>query len=162
MEQKRNNPKSPQNVDMKTSTTNLAMNIVIFLLGIIILYMAYSITVKLLHKGEDNAALEASKASGGIIQAEVMNGCGTGGVADRFTDFLRNNKVDIVNVGNYLSFDVNKTMVIDRSGNKATAQKIARMLGIREENIVEQVNNDYFLDVTIVIGSDYKTLNPFK
>jgi hypothetical protein len=124
--------------------------------------MLYSIYVKLAnYSGDGNSAANDQVASD-IIQVEVLNGCGIGGVADRFTDFLRANNFDVVNVGNYVSFDVDECLVIDRSGNMANAYKVAKSLGIKNENVIQQLNKDYFLDVSIVIGRDYFNLAPFK
>ena len=64
--------------------------------------------------------------------------------------------------GNYTSFNMDKSIVIDRTGNKANAQKVAAALGIKEKNIVQQINNDYLLDCSIVIGRDYFQLKPYN
>lgn len=158
----RNKKKSASNAELKVNTKNIFLNIVIFLLGALILYMAYAIVVKIAHKGGGQEAAAQMQTPANIIQVEVLNGCGVGGVGDRFTDYLRNNKVDVVNVSNYSSFDIDRTMVIDRTGNLANAKKIASMLGINEENVIQQINNDYFLDVSLVIGKDYNKLKPIK
>lgn len=91
-----------------------------------------------------------------VIQVEVLNGCGAAGVADKFTDLLRKNKFDVVQAGNYISFDIDNTMIIDRTGNNANAEKVASALGIDHKNIIMQKNENYFLDVSVVIGKDYK------
>ncbi|MGE5399897.1 MAG: LytR C-terminal domain-containing protein [Ignavibacteriales bacterium] len=156
------NSKSGANVDVKKSTANILLNVFIFLLGAIILYMGYAIFAKVLHSGPETETANKTQNPSVIIQAEVLNGCGIGGVADRFTDFLRKNNVDIVNVSNYTSFDIDRTMVIDRTGNMANARKIASLLGIKNENVIQQINNDYFVDVSVVIGRDYNQLKPLK
>ena len=94
-----------------------------------------------------------------VIQVEVLNGCGMLGVADKFTDFLRKEKFDVVQMGNYISFDIDKSLVIDRTGNRANAEKVASALGIDSRNVIMQKNEDAFLDVSVVIGKDYKQLN---
>lgn len=97
-----------------------------------------------------------------IIQIEVLNGCGVTGIADRFTDYLRSKDFDVVNTGNHKSFEIAETMVIDRIGNLANAKKVAEALGIQRDKPFTQLNSDYFLDVTIIIGKDYYTLTPVK
>ncbi|MEK6552670.1 MAG: LytR family transcriptional regulator, partial [Bacteroidota bacterium] len=62
----------------------------------------------------------------------------------------------------YVSFDVDECLVIDRTGNMANAYKVAKALRIKNENVIQQLNKDYFLDVSIVIGRDYFNLAPFK
>ena len=124
--------------------------------------MLYSIYIKLSNpspgKYEDVAYQKPSE----IIQVEVLNGCGVSGIGDRFTDYLRNNNFDVVNIGNYIRFDMDETIVIVRIGNKANAYKVAEALGVKRENVIQQLNHDYFLDVSVVIGRDYYTLKPLK
>ena len=157
------NPKKSSNVaGRKSSAVNLILNVSIFVLAVVIFYMLYSIYVKLANNpGESDSPANGQVASD-IIQVEVLNGCGIGGVADRFTDFLRTNSFDVVNVGNYVSFDVDECLVIDRTGNIANAYKVAKALHIKNENVIQQLNKDYFLDVSIVVGRDYFNLAPFK
>lgn len=124
--------------------------------------MGYSIFIKLSNnqsKFEDRAT---DQIASDIIQVEVLNGCGVSGIAERFTDFLRTNNLDVVKSGNYISDDVSESLIIDRSGNMANAFKTAKTLGIKSENVIQQLNKDYFLDVSIVIGRDYFNLAPFK
>lgn len=149
-------------VDIKTSTNNLFLNIAIFILVTLVVFMLYSIFVKLTIPPKENNLLTDNQNVSEIIQVEVLNGCGIGGIADRFMDFLRNNKFDVVGMGNYIRFDLDETIVIDRTGNKANALAVANALGIKKENVIQQLNNDYFLDVSIVIGRDYYTLKPLK
>lgn len=149
-------------VDLRSSTINLFLNVAIFLLGAIIIFMIYSIYVKLANPTVDVESNTQTQNPSEIIQVEVLNGCGVGGVADRFTDFLRVNNFDVVNIGNYIRFDMDETLVIDRIGNMANAYKVAKSLSVKNENVIQQLNNDYFLDVSIVIGRDYFTLQPLK
>jgi len=97
-----------------------------------------------------------------IIQVEVLNGCGVSGLADRFTYFLRDRGFDVVNKGNYIQFDIEKTIVIDRIGNTANAKEVAKSLGVNQNSIITQINEDYFLDVSVIVGADYYTLTPLK
>lgn len=124
--------------------------------------MIYSLYVKLTGTDSEILISENSQIASDIIQADVLNGCGVGGIADRFTDFLRNNKVDVVYSGNYIRFDMDETLVIDRTGNKANALKVAEILGVSKGNVIQQLNKEYLLDVSIVIGRDYYTLLPLK
>ncbi|MFO7526641.1 MAG: LytR C-terminal domain-containing protein [Ignavibacteriaceae bacterium] len=93
------------------------------------------------------------------VQVEVLNGCGVAGVADRFTELLRSKGFDVVNKGNYTSFDVDNTLVIDRSNNSEKTVLVAEAIGVEKKRIVKQFNNQYFLDITIIIGKDYNTLS---
>ncbi len=138
------------------------INILIFLLFTIIVYLSYSLFIKLNSSEKIESEIRTTNKPAEIIQAEVLNGCGVSGLADRFTDFLRDNNVDIVKTGNYVKFDVEETMVIDRIGNKANALFVAELLNVKEGNAFTNINNDYFVDVTIIIGRDYFKQSPIK
>ncbi len=40
------------------------------------------------------------------------------------------------------------------------AENVAYALGIRKQNIIQQMNHDYYVDVSVVIGKDYGSLKP--
>lgn len=124
--------------------------------------MLYSIYIKIAKPNNNYESNSTNQTPSEIIQVEVLNGCGVGGVADRFTDFLRTNNFDVVNISNYIRFDMDETIIIDRIGNMANAYKVAKSLGVKNDNVIQQLNNDYFLDVSIIIGRDYFTLQPLK
>lgn len=92
------------------------------------------------------------------IQVEVRNGCGVPGVATKFTERLRNFGFDVVESGNFETFDIPRTLVIDRSGNLDHAKKVAVALGIGEAQVIQEISPDFFLDATVVIGADFSTL----
>jgi hypothetical protein len=96
------------------------------------------------------------------IQVEVLNGCGVSGVADKLTDYLRANNFDVVSIGNYRSFDIENSIIIDRTGKLSNADLIAESLGLNETNIIQQINKEYLLDVSIILGKDYLKLIPLK
>ncbi len=95
-----------------------------------------------------------------VLQIDVLNGCGTKGISAKFTDHLRINGFDVVESKNYKSFQVPLTLVVDRIGDLASARRVASALGVKENNIVQQINPDYFVDVSVIIGKDYSQLNP--
>lgn len=97
-----------------------------------------------------------------IILAEVLNASGATGVGSKLTTYLRENQVDVIQSGNYFSFDVENTLIIDRSGNPANALAIARLLMLDERAVIRQINKNYYLDVTVLAGKDFTQLPPFK
>ena len=90
---------------------------------------------------------------------EVLNGCGESGIANNFTNLLRSNGFDVVEVGNFERFDVENTFVISRSSSFNNAKRVADALGVSEENIIREESEDFYLDVTVVLGKDYQQLN---
>ncbi|RJP66463.1 MAG: LytR family transcriptional regulator [Ignavibacteriales bacterium] len=160
---KSSNPKaSASKVDSKTSAKNLFLNLSIAILLVIIFYLLYSIIIKVLMPAENETAEGKSNVAAAVVQLEVLNGCGVPGIGEKFTTFLRAKSFDVVNLGNYISSDVINTLVIDRRGNLENAKKVAEALGVKKENVIQQINNDYFLDVTLVLGKDFNQLKPYR
>ena len=83
-------------------------------------------------------------------------------MADRLTEYLREKKVDVVNLGNYRSFDIENSIIISRNKKMKRAEQIALLVGLDENNIIQQTNPDYLLDVTFILGKDYRKLIPLK
>lgn len=162
MKEKSQPDRLPKNITFKTSASNLFLNVIIIALAVLTAFLIYSLFTKIKGNSAEPEDMEVKRSAASMIQVEVLNGCGAGGVADKFTEFLRNNNFDVVQVGNYISFDIDKSMVIDRTGNKANAFKVAEALGIDKTSVIQQINNDYFLDVSIIIGKDFNQLKPTK
>lgn len=97
-----------------------------------------------------------------VLQIEVLNGCGVSGVADKYTEFLRSRGFDIVRSDNYESFNVLRTVVIDRRGNIQNAIQIAQTLGLTENRVLQEVNEAYLIDASIIIGKDFRQLSSWK
>ena len=83
-------------------------------------------------------------------------------MADELTDYLREKGFDVVNVGNYRSFEIENSIVIDRTGKLYNAHLISNSIGLKTSNIIQQINREYLLDVTIILGKDYSQLSPLK
>ncbi len=143
---------------------NLFLNIIIGVLTVIVCFLAYSfVTNTFVEKPVDwKTQADGRTAEGDVIQLDVLNGCGASGAAQKFTDFLRKRNFDVVQSANYKTFDVERSLVIDRTGHLNNARKVAYALGIEEQNIVQQINPDYYLHVSVVIGHDYRNLKPLQ
>lgn len=98
---------------------------------------------------------------GGIIQVEVLNGCNVSGLAGDMTVHLRDLGFDVVHTGNHSRNDVEETVVIDRTGNMDAAREVAEALGLSEDRIRTEVDEDLYLDATVILGLDYQTVEPF-
>ena len=157
------NPQSKDNNVFKTQrySANYFFNFIIPVLAALVIYLSYSLYVKL-SSGDAGDFNIKGKPIPSIVQVEVLNGCGVSGVADKMTDFLRNHHFDVVQVGNYISFDVEKSIVIDRTGNMINAFRVADSLGINRKNVIQQKNNNYLLDVSLIIGKDFNSLKPYQ
>lgn len=96
------------------------------------------------------------------IQINILNGCGVAGVGNTMTKFCRELGYDVVEMGNYKSFDVELSIVIDRNGKSESAQQLARQIGVSTKNVIVQFSDDHMVAASVVIGKDYKKLNPWN
>jgi hypothetical protein len=135
---------------------NLFFIIVSVILSIFGIFLGYSLLNKTGIFVPDKQDLEKPKNVQQLIQVEVLNGCGVAGVGDQLTDVIRSKGIDVVKTGNFISFDIDKTFIIDRMDRIETAYRVADSLGISKKMVVKQINKQYILDMTIVIGKDYK------
>lgn len=88
------------------------------------------------------------------IKVQVLNGSGKGGVAKRIRDKLVRNGYNVIEFGNANSQDYLKTLILDRAGNMNKALKVAGLL--KCNNIFPKINKFILIDVTIIVGKDYK------
>ena len=114
------------------------------------------------HERNRAAGQEATVGEKNIVQIDVLNGCGVSGTGQRMTSFLRAAGYDVVDMGNYKTFDVKQSLVIDRSGNAEVAKKIAADLGIDPKNVVQQISPEYFVTASVVLGKDFKNLRAWN
>ena len=128
-------------------------------LSILLLILLVALFTRIIYPRIVAERTEVSLLLSEVIQVEVRNGCGIPGLANRFTSVLRQNGFDVVESGNFDTFDVTRSFVIDRSGNLDNARRVARALGLSDDRIIREISPDFYLDATIVIGSDYKSLN---
>ena len=137
----------------------LFLNVLVAVLGILVLVLAYAF----LSRTVFHPPVEARQSGGsGVIQIDVLNGCGVSGAGSAITAYLRSRGYDVVEMRNYKTFDVPESLVIDRTGSRADAERVAAALGVKHENIVVQISPDYYVDVSLVIGKDYRSLKPLQ
>lgn len=131
------------------------------LLGLVIL-VSY-LTIGLVTRSTKDAAPPAQpNPFSKIPRVGVLNGCGERGIALQTADYLRKHKIDVVEVGNHNSFDVEESIVVDRVGDLDAARYVATVLGIPLSNVIQQVNPEILLDVSIVVGKDYHELKVYR
>lgn len=156
-EKKISNSNKKENLSKK-----LILNASILILILINSFLAYSI-IKTISFAEDNSAQAFLEDSTRVkIQVEVLNGCGVSGVAEKLTEYLRGNGIDVVNLGNYRSFGIENSIVIGRNEKIRNAEIVAAIVGLDNQSIIQQINPDYLLDVTFILGKDYRNLIPLK
>lgn len=134
--------------------------LLVILFGAVMIY-AYSFAKKITYGSEAEVAGPAT-----TIRVQVLNGCGIPGAASNATEFLRRNNdhsfyYDVVDQGNFATFDVGETMVLDRGETTERAQSVASVLGVNDDRVLRQPLPDNVLDidVTVVLGRDFERLN---
>jgi len=126
--------------------------------------MSFSLILKLQNLNNYGNLTKSKKDILKPVQVEVLNGCGVVGAAAKVTNFLRDKKIDVVQIGNYRILDIDsstvidESIVIDRRGNFKIAENIADSMGIDRENVIQQINKKYLLDASVIVGKDYKKL----
>jgi len=144
----------------KSSKSNLYLNTLIGFLGLLLAVLLVALFTRIIYPRIISERTEKqSELISDIIQLEVLNGCGVNGIANSYTNILRRNGFDVVETGNFDHFNLKESFVISRSGNMNNAYRIARALGIDEKNVIREESSDFYLDATVVIGSDYEKLN---
>ncbi|MEX2364030.1 MAG: LytR C-terminal domain-containing protein, partial [Balneolaceae bacterium] len=109
------------------STNNeLFLNAAIGFLSVLLLVLFAALFTRIIYPRIFNErANQNSELISNIIQIEVLNGCGISGIANSYTGILRTNGFDVVETGNFETFDIQETIVISRSGVMDNAYRVA-------------------------------------
>jgi flagellar biosynthesis/type III secretory pathway M-ring protein FliF/YscJ len=141
------------------ASNSFALNAVIGFLSLLLVLLVFGLFTRIIYPRIENKRTEQnSELIGDVIQLEVLNGCGVPGLANNFTSSLRKSGFDVVETGNFKNFDMQNTVVIARTFDKENAQRVAKALGISPEHVFIEASEDFYLDATVVIGSDFKSL----
>lgn len=143
-------------------TQNHILNLSIILLSLILIFLTYELVSELNDNQNEIAVVETNFSPKDLIHVEVLNGCGIPSLVDSLTEQLRKNKFDVIQTGNYFSFDVPQTLVIDRIGDMKAARIVADSLNVPIENVIQLKNENLLLDVTVIIGKDFNLIKPFR
>ncbi len=160
------------------SQTKSVYNILIVVLAIIVIGFIYSFAQKSWSSGVtlQNPQLSANqKAQLALdlyeenpildIKIEVLNGCGEKGIAAKIADFLRTEHIDVVRSENADNFDYEKTVLIQRSYDFTNLKTVAKALDFdvnNEEQVITQPSSTADIDITLIIGKDYRSVKPIK
>ena len=96
-----------------------------------------------------------------VIQVNVLNANGVNGMARKTKDFLRARGFDVVEIGNNKK-NLDKSFVYDRIGDLESAYKVAYALGIPDSMVVSKPDSSLYLRCSVILGKNYKELNPFN
>ncbi len=148
--------------DARSRLGSFLLNVGLVAAGVLALVLVYALATRFFTpETSPIRAANPARLLGDIVQVEVLNGCGEPGVAGRVTQFLRRHDFDVVGSGNYADFEQPHSLVIDRVGNREAALGVAAILGIDEAYVREEPGEGYYLDASVVIGRDYRSLRAF-
>lgn len=149
-----------KNGTSSSGTNDLYLNAAIGFLSVLLIVLIAALFTRLIYPRIFNERAELqSKLISEIIQIEVLNGCGVSGIANAYTGLLRENGFDVVETGNFETFDLKETIIISRSGVMDNAYRVANALGVSKENVIQESSPDFYLDVSVIIGQDFEKLN---
>ena len=83
----------------------------------------------------------------------VLNGCGVEGIGQRTARHLRDLGLDVVDFRNADSFDYTESIVVDRTGDMASAVRVARL--IDTSSVIQQIPETPLVDIIVIVGSDH-------
>jgi hypothetical protein len=96
------------------------------------------------------------------VEVEVLDGAGSMRAAQQVTNVLRSQGYDVVEMKKNNDGFIERSYVIDRSGNLDAARTLATNLGISQDKVFQKIDRNVFLDVTVMVGKDYSRLNAFQ
>ena len=158
--------------------TKFVYNILIIVLTVVFIGFIYSFTQKSFRGGVtlQNPQLTANKKAQFAvdlyeenpildIKVEVLNGCGEKGIAAKISDFLRTEHIDVVRSENADNFDYEMTVLIQRSYDFTNLKTVAAALDFdinNEDRVITQPSSTADVDLTLILGKDYRSVKPIK
>ena len=97
------------------------------------------------------------------IEVEILNGCGVPGLAEKVSNYLRSQQMDVVRSDNADHYNYDQTLLILRNENFEGLKKVAQSFGINEQDelrIKHIPDEKLSVDITVIIGSDFTTIKP--
>jgi hypothetical protein len=138
-----------------------AKTVLIWGLVVINVVLLGSLAKKILQPFSPGVNIKEQTKNAATVQ--VLNGCGAKGVANVFADALREKRYDVVAVGNADTFDYEKSVLINRGRvENKEVEKIASVLGVSKDRILNIESQTSQSDVDLIIGSDYQNLRAFR
>lgn len=146
--------------EQKKVTSGLLINSLLGFFGLLLIILLLALAARIYYPRLSAERTEKDPVLiSDIIQIEVLNGCGVPGLANRYTQTLRSYGFDVVESGNFDHFDVENTIIISRRQNIDHARRLASALNISPDQILREVSDEYFLDLTLILGRDHESLN---
>jgi len=142
-------------------------NIAIFSLAVVILGFMFSTGKRIVKNPQkiqlsrvDDAPLVEKPYS--YIVLEVLNGCGVTGLAQEFTNYLRQQGFDVIYTSNAENTNFLETKIIERVERTDKSKIVLSVLELDEQKLEHEEDPSRQADFTLIIGKDYKTLDVYS
>lgn len=96
------------------------------------------------------------------IVIEVLNGCGTPGLAQKFTNYLRSEGFDVIYTGNADHLNYPNTLLIERVDNSGKTDEVNKALDLNSGQITVNLDPSLHVDLTLILGKDYNRLPVYE
>jgi len=124
--------------------------------ALIILFGAFLISMFFMVAREDPHEIYKKNSN---MRVEVLNGCGVNRLAIRISNVLRREGFNVVKIGNTQTQNFQKTIAIERSDEgMKNVTYFAKRIGCK--NIGKDIDPALYLEVSLIIGTDYKEIFP--
>ena len=165
---KRNTRRKPKKNNLKS----LISNLILVILGVLVVgFFISGFNQVFFNSGIDANYPDLSKLitktkyeykTGHKIQVEIRNGCGIPNLARMYTDFLRDEGLDVMDSKNADHFNYFETKILHHRGDINRAVVLADILKIDKSNIIDDKNENLFYDLTLIIGKNYMDLLSYR
>ena len=141
----------------RKKSVKIVFGAIIFALMIVIYVLANKGGIK---TDTDSAPIFISTNK--IVEVEVVDGSGNIKVAQHMTNVLRTLGYDVVEFKKSNEGIIERSYILDRSGDLDVAYKLATSLGIPKDKVFQKIDHDMYLDITIVVGKDFSKFKAFQ
>ncbi len=123
---------------------------------LILILFVFLISMIIMFTRKNPAAIYRKNSN---MRVEVLNGCGVNRLGIKAANTLRKRGFNVVKIGDTLRDDFEETVVLERSDeNMKNAKYFANQIGCK--NIGKDIDAALFLEITIIIGKDYRKVFP--
>lgn len=142
---------------------NLLLNLALGVVLVVAAVLVWSFSQRVSSPRPDPNRLEnPAGLIGDVIQLDVRNATGVDNLAAEMRQYLIDLGFDVVEMGNYEGGILQETVILDRIGNPDAVEQVALALGVDSTRIREERKPTWFLDASIVIGNDFRSIKPFS
>lgn len=112
--------------------------------------------VFMVEMGTPSAEDPAARLTDEAAIVHVLNGTLTAGLAQKTAEYLQARGIQVTEYSNADRQDYAASMILVYTGKRFTAETIARLLGMPATAIVETLPSQSGVDITVILGADYR------